>query len=360
MCNNCSDLQFYDIWVAHDRSGVRFANEPPFIRGHAPSLGQLARLEPFPVFSCWNGMVVIKADLFQVRFSSYFFCHVFLKHDDPLVDEVYIADDPSSVSFFLTLKSDAKKNNSTHYRQTEGLRFRTHAPFECGASECELFNRDMWTIGRHRIIMVPSVITAYVFRTFVAVNNRRTFHPLKQWEDIEGSGLMDFSFGPPPAVTCCNLATGATIIDWWNDCFPETDWQKIHTTLGSPPRAAVELGLLGIPNTRAAVIGSTDSPSNHRHLQQGAIASALVPKTGGGALDHIRTVGDLRSAVRRVRCGDQAASMSSEKLQPAAELDNYHQQLSGVGFRQIKELAISYFEAPLSCGGSGSTAGSGR
>ena len=63
--------------------------------------------------------------------------------------------------------------------------------------------------------------------TFVAVNNRRTFHPLKQWEDIEGSGLMDFSFGPPPAVTCCNLATGATIIDWWSDCFPETDWQKI-------------------------------------------------------------------------------------------------------------------------------------
>ena len=35
--------------------------------------------------------------------------------------------------------------------------------------------------------------------------------------------------------------------------------------------------------------------------------------------------------------------MSSEKLQPAAELDNYHQQLSGVGFRQI-ESCISYLK----------------
>lgn len=279
VCTNCSDLQFYDIWVAHDQTGTRFSNEPPFITSHAPSRGRLARLEPFPVFSCWNGMVVIKADLFQA----------------------------------------------------EGLRFRTHAPFECGASECELFNRDMWAIGRRRILMVPSVITAYVFRTFVAVNNRRAFRPLLQWEakgadaDAFSSDTIDFSYVTPPAVTCCNLATGESIIDWWNDCFPETEWERIHALLGSPPTSAL------VKSTRGSV------------PMKAIIPSALVARTAGGVLDDLHSFGDLRGAIRRIyQCGNDK---KPEARHGERRYDDF-QPLAAVGFRQIKDEAIRLLASP--------------
>ena len=269
-CKNCSDLQFYDIWVAHDQSGSRFANEPPFITGHAPSLTRLARQEPFPVFSCWNGMVVIKADLFQ----------------------------------------------------SEGLRFRTHAPYECGASECELFSRDMWAIGRRRILMVPSVMTAYVFRTFVAVNDRRNFRPLRKWEAQlrqDTRDVIDFSFEEPSVVTCCSLKTGQKIIDWWDDCFPETEWYHIHAALGSPPRGT---------NAR-----------NEQGERQ-PLWSVLTAKIPGRLLDGAETLGDVKDAVRRhFRCESSTGLSSEVNIADTVALSTLH-------FQQMKQAMIRLLSSP--------------
>jgi len=147
----------------------RFRNNQPFV-SHAESNAAFTRDEPFPVSSCWNGITVVKADLFQ----------------------------------------------------TKGLRFRSKRfdSFECGASECELFSRDLWGLGRNRILMVPSVRTAYVFRTFLQLQNQTTIR-----KNTSHQGPVDFSkIVPPKKMTCCNLPVGSSTVQWNTACFEEDGW----------------------------------------------------------------------------------------------------------------------------------------
>jgi len=105
---------FYDTWVATDINGMKFSNFPPYARD-ASSITSWSEGHPFPVLSCWNGLVAIKADVFQAK----------------------------------------------------GLRFRqSRYPMECPASECELLCRDLHVMRRSKIVIVPSAAVAYSSDSF--------------------------------------------------------------------------------------------------------------------------------------------------------------------------------------------------
>ena len=55
--------KFYDTWVTRDLKGNFFHFYYPHIR---ESVGRAAfrRGEPFRIFSCWNGIVIFKAEPF--------------------------------------------------------------------------------------------------------------------------------------------------------------------------------------------------------------------------------------------------------------------------------------------------------
>lgn len=103
-----SYLVFYDIWVARDVSGRRLNNTVPYV--HEPETGRrLAEGRPVPVYCCWNGVAVLDAE--------------------PL--------------------------------RTGAVRFRSHGPGECAASECSLLCDDLHVMGRHRVLLDPNVRVAY-------------------------------------------------------------------------------------------------------------------------------------------------------------------------------------------------------
>ncbi|KAK3242623.1 hypothetical protein CYMTET_47687 [Cymbomonas tetramitiformis] len=114
--NEVGNLQYYDIWVGIDLDGRHFRNDLPFLK-HEESWKRYRELQPFHTFSCWGGLVVIKAEIFQ----------------------------------------------KLH------IRFRNGKALECAASECDLLSRDMWAAGRHKIIVVPSVVTAYEHQSYLHI-----------------------------------------------------------------------------------------------------------------------------------------------------------------------------------------------
>lgn len=95
-------------WVARDISGRRLRNRHPFIQDEHSSQ-QLIAGHPVPMRCCWNGLAVVAAA-------------PFLAH---------------------------------------GVRFRSHQPGECAASECSLLCDDFYRLGYKHVVMDPAVRLAY-------------------------------------------------------------------------------------------------------------------------------------------------------------------------------------------------------
>jgi len=151
---------FYDIWVAHSMAGDNFK-----IFGSA----QKEQDAPFQVFSCWNGMVAFNAQIFQ--------------------------------------------------RERLSFRRNQWQLGECAASETELLMRDMWKLGRGKIVISPSGATAYEPMDFD--NCAR----LKQPTSFHHTDAHTFIFKPAPEqVSCCPLQENATYVDF-SECFTES-WDR--------------------------------------------------------------------------------------------------------------------------------------
>lgn len=67
-------LQFYDFWVARDVDGLPLSNVKPFVH-HGYSLQRLEQGLPFPVASCWNGMVSMNAAPFTFHSARFRLVH---------------------------------------------------------------------------------------------------------------------------------------------------------------------------------------------------------------------------------------------------------------------------------------------
>ena len=58
--------QLYDAWVMRDGDGHVFDLTPPFTNMHSSyTRDRLIKGLPFPVTTCWNGMVVMPAQPFR-------------------------------------------------------------------------------------------------------------------------------------------------------------------------------------------------------------------------------------------------------------------------------------------------------
>ncbi|KAF0682956.1 Aste57867_24969 [Aphanomyces stellatus] len=92
-------VTLYDTWVARDVNGEAMSSLYPFT-ADLESIALLRQGKPFPVSSCWNGVVAMKAQPFvqdKVRFRAW-------RHDEPrmlsrrtpILDAVYSDDCPGS------------------------------------------------------------------------------------------------------------------------------------------------------------------------------------------------------------------------------------------------------------------------
>ena len=149
-------IMYYDTWVGVDMSGTHFMNEAPYVRLSRDRMA-LSEGRPFQVFSCWGGAVAVSGAAVQ----------------------------------------------------QSGLRFRSGGPLECPASECEIFCRDLWSVGRGRILSVPAAQTFYSIGHFEAarVANFIITSTLRTVDAPPGitTASVDFDSDPPTLVMCCGL-----------------------------------------------------------------------------------------------------------------------------------------------------------
>jgi hypothetical protein len=197
-----SGLNLYDKWAGHDILGFALLNTEPFAR-HGPSSAAYGRAEPFQVTTCWNGMAAFRADA--------------------VVDK--------------------------------GLRFRRAVPLECAASECDLFCRDMWSVGFGRIVMVPRNKVAYSLQHFAMV--RATLR-------AEGGAALRWSTAAveigwraeaPAMLECCPIgnASAAHKVDW-RECISELDWAHRYALFGTP--AAADRAALRVSSPLGSALGA--------------------------------------------------------------------------------------------------------
>lgn len=151
------ECEFYDIWAAKDMNGHNFASEAP------TTMQPVIQGTPFQVFSCWNGMVVFAADVFQ--------------------------------------------------KKTVAFRRNQRALGECPASETELLFRDMWKLGRGKIAVSPMAASAYTkedFKRCALPRQPKRFHHVAH---------LQFD-AAPHQVSCCPLPEHSMNVDF-GKCFNE-------------------------------------------------------------------------------------------------------------------------------------------
>lgn len=102
-----SKMLFYDIWVTRDMAGQEVSGFYPYFQ-RSSDIERLKAGLPIPVYSCWNGLTVISADVFA-----------------------------------------------------RGIRFRSGTDGMCMASECFLFCKDVWDSGPGNILIDPAVTVFY-------------------------------------------------------------------------------------------------------------------------------------------------------------------------------------------------------
>ena len=119
---------FRDIWVGRDITGNIFWNQDKkyetrpdkdFFPHDSLSKERFLQFLPVQVYSCWNAIVLMKAE--------------------PLVKD--------------------------------GIKFRMSQGFECGNSECQLIKKDFYMKGWDRTVMVPSVRVTYSAEEYNRIQN---------------------------------------------------------------------------------------------------------------------------------------------------------------------------------------------
>eukprot|EP01125_Pyxidicula_operculata_P000556 TRINITY_DN10563_c0_g1_i1.p1 TRINITY_DN10563_c0_g1~~TRINITY_DN10563_c0_g1_i1.p1 ORF type:complete len:347 (-),score=25.36 TRINITY_DN10563_c0_g1_i1:368-1408(-) len=114
--------QFYDAWVTRDLSGSSLRGYYPYFEDNVAQQ-QVRSGKPVRVFSCWNGVVVMKAE--------------------PLMD----------------------RENPLKFRVSN--RLATHSVYD---SECFSFSYDLWDRGYHQIYINPNVRVTYHWRHYFMQN----------------------------------------------------------------------------------------------------------------------------------------------------------------------------------------------
>ncbi|CAM9327202.1 unnamed protein product [Phaeothamnion confervicola] len=209
------EVRVYDTWVLHDMLGINFNNDRPYSCDDS-TVDAMDSLRPFEVFSCWNGMVAMDADIFQKA----------------------------------------------------GVRFRAAHAFECELSECELIGRDLRALNRGRIIMVPTARTAYnweVFRQIAGLPHPPLPSPLAL-----AGGRFGGSGAPkePADAVCCSLDRNKDNVLMEN-CFMQKRWRLAYDIFGVPLAPApgeLEVSFRNVPATDEELFEATAAWKGGRAL----------------------------------------------------------------------------------------------
>ncbi len=152
------ELTFYDLWVARDIWGRRFAWAPPFVQDveAAPPgaggrhrrgldtggpLGLPEHRDAFPAFCCWNGLAVLGAEPFYRCAAAAAGYDVDHHHARTCM---YARPCSARISFASTTK-------------LRGLRFRSSRPGQGVLSECTHVCLDLWANGLGKVVVDPQV-----------------------------------------------------------------------------------------------------------------------------------------------------------------------------------------------------------
>ncbi|KAL7416381.1 cryptococcal mannosyltransferase 1-domain-containing protein [Mrakia frigida] len=153
------NYRFYDNWVTRTIEGWPtrprvdiFAELRDGIRelfhwdSSTSSLNRFRAALPLPVYSCWNGMIVLNAL--------------------PFLPSHIPSSDPTS-----SATTPIKGGHDIHFRHG-----RTDQG-ECAASECKLVARDFWGVGEKKWVMVPRVAVTYREEAYKAEGDRLEVWP---------------------------------------------------------------------------------------------------------------------------------------------------------------------------------------
>ncbi len=119
----------------------------------------------------------------------------------------------------------AKVSSAPFHR---GVRFRSHQPDECMASECSLLCDDLARVGFRRALIDPQVVTTYHHHAKAALYTRPghwsniTGIRAASWREVAAAPGIDWSkeewrvdYG---RVECCDLPPGRDLVDWDKGC----------------------------------------------------------------------------------------------------------------------------------------------
>ena len=143
---------FYDILVTRDVEGYWFVGYFPYAR-HAPTRRAVMAGRPFPVYSCWNGMVVMAAEPF-----------------------------------------------TQHNVRFRGRRYEPEERCECVQSECLLVCSDFRSLGYDQIYINPQVRVTYQWTHHILYNSFLT--PFYQWGQFFLAAFVFSSQAPTQGLGC--------------------------------------------------------------------------------------------------------------------------------------------------------------
>lgn len=214
---------FYDMWVARDVSGGRIRNRVPYSLD-SWTADRLAHGYPTPVYCCWNGLVNLRAEPFLKQTKG---------ESRGSVEVLGGANAVSSGG-----DGDLKEENSTAVATDSKvpLRFRSHNPDECAASECSLMCDDLHAAGYHRVLLEPNVRVAYDWTIALKLYNN---FDLVAPENAPGLRFKPMALGDPRQVEvswtddwlprmkfgmknveCCGIQPGKQTADFERGCTP--------------------------------------------------------------------------------------------------------------------------------------------
>ncbi|KAH7106417.1 cryptococcal mannosyltransferase 1-domain-containing protein [Auriculariales sp. MPI-PUGE-AT-0066] len=168
------DFGLYDVWVTRDRVGGMVAGVWPFLL-EPSGRRSIERNEPAQVFTCWNGIIALRAEPFlppALRLDN---------SSSKLSEKPLHPALPSSHPGYQNGRTAPPRN-------APALQFRASGWEECFSSESFLLGYDMRRqFALMQVYLNPRVVTAY-HRRFFFWNNYVLRHWLVRWwmRNVEG------------------------------------------------------------------------------------------------------------------------------------------------------------------------------
>jgi hypothetical protein len=182
-----SGMSMYDTWVARDINGKILSSEYPFFADQY-SRARVRMNQAVPVFSCWNGIVIMKGEVFT-----------------------------SDNITFRSWTEGEPRSPSKHALRAEN--YSSVNPESCSASECALIFNDMWSKGKSRFFINPAVRVGYTWKDYYLIKYASFFVDLfmdffnqlpetkydaEISEETYSLNMMK-GFPPPDHVDCGNM-----------------------------------------------------------------------------------------------------------------------------------------------------------